>query len=388
MRHFDTWYPQFGSRLNAIMLAKCSEQLQYYQMSDPPYSCRGCQAVTVQTCLPDGAPEWMKENIAIGVGCLAEAVETCILANVPEWMKANMGAAGVLLGLLPTILSLAGPDVAETGLLAQRRPFIALLIALGFPAVSPSRMFMSSDPAELLLSKKIYGINNPNIINIQSLGSRARHGILLAEYLLVVTAIANVVHNSWQLGVQTVCSFSTETTYNPLVWALTAVLPAIMSALSTMLHVTITEHQDGSPAFPITPPPVAPILPARLQRMLQREFQLSGTPSDTTDIILRRKPASYVAAIVAWLTSFSTILHLIYGTITCSTTVFISTQDALGVVVRYLVSTLVCRIILNFEMSGMRAVVRGDAADGDGHGEAVIGVRPRAVQVLRARTVP
>jgi hypothetical protein len=51
----------------------------------------------------------MKANIAVGVGCLAEAVETCILENAPEWMKSNMGAAGVLLGLLPTILSLAGP---------------------------------------------------------------------------------------------------------------------------------------------------------------------------------------------------------------------------------------------------------------------------------------
>jgi hypothetical protein len=139
----------------------------------------------------------MKENIAIGDGCLAEAVETCILANAPEWMKSNMGAAGVLLGLLPTILSLAGPDIAKTGLLAQRRPFIALLIALGSPAVSPSRMFMSSDPAELLLSKKIYGINNTNLVNIQTLGSRARQGFLLAEYLLAAAAIANVVHNSW-----------------------------------------------------------------------------------------------------------------------------------------------------------------------------------------------
>lgn len=103
MRHFDTWYPQFGARLNAIVLPKCSEQLQSYQMSEPPYSCRSCQAATVLTCLSDEAPEWMKANIAIGNGCLAEAVENCILTNAPEWMKSNMRAAGVLLSLLPTI---------------------------------------------------------------------------------------------------------------------------------------------------------------------------------------------------------------------------------------------------------------------------------------------
>ncbi|KAH6854688.1 hypothetical protein B0I37DRAFT_349976 [Chaetomium sp. MPI-CAGE-AT-0009] len=182
MRHFEAWYPQFGSRLNTIMLTKCSEQLQYYQMSEPPYSCRGCKAATVHTCLPDEAPEWMKANIAIGVGCLAEAVETCIPANAPEWMKSNMGAAGVLLGLLPTILSLAGPDIAETGLLAQHRPFLALLIALGSPAVSPSRMFRPTSPAKLLLSKKNSGVSSPSLIDIQNLGFRQRLGILAAEY--------------------------------------------------------------------------------------------------------------------------------------------------------------------------------------------------------------
>lgn len=210
----------------------------------------------------------------------------------------------------------------------------------------------------------------------------------MAEYFLAAVAIANVVHNSWQLGVQTVCSFSAETTYYPIVWALTAVLPTVMSAPSTRLHVIIIEHHGGPPASPITPP-VTPILLARLQRILQREVQLSSTPSNTTSIVLRCKPESYVAAIIAWLTFFSTILPLIYGTITCSTSVFISTQDALGVVVRYLVSTLVCRTILNFEMSGIRAVVRGgDAAGSEYQGEVVLGVRPRAVQALRAQTVP
>ncbi|KAK4042522.1 hypothetical protein C8A01DRAFT_33465 [Parachaetomium inaequale] len=396
MPHFEAWYPQFGSRLNAIMLANCSEQLQYYRMSDPPYSCRGCKAASVQTCLPDSAPGWMKANMAIGVGCLAEAVETCILANAPEWMKSNMGAAGVLLGLLPTILSLAGPDTAETGLLAQRRPFLASLIALGSPAVSPYRMFMASDPAELLLSDKKSGTGS--LMDIQNLGFMQKLGILAAQYLLAAAAVVGVFHNSWTLGVQTLCSFSTESTYHPLLWAATALLANTVSAIATLLRIAITEHQHEHghrPGPPVvlssSPPPVTyyTLLPAKLQRMLQREFQLSGAPSHTTtSIIITRKPNSYPAAIAAWLTSTGTILHIIYGTITFSTVVFISTQDALGVVARYLVSTLVCRIILNFELSGMRAVVRGDGeGEGDGQGTAVVvGARPG--QMLKAQTAP
>ncbi|KAL2195123.1 hypothetical protein P885DRAFT_40913 [Corynascus similis CBS 632.67] len=391
-RHFEAWYPQFGSRLNAIMLANCSEQLQYYRMTDPPYSCHGCEAATVQTCLPDAAPEWMRANIAIGVGCLAEAVESCILQNVPEWMKSNMGAAGVLLGLLPTILSLAGPDTAETGLLAQRRPFLAFLIALGSPAVSPHRMFMSNDPVEVLLSKKKHGIRS--LIDIRNLGSKQKLGILAAEYLLAAAAVVDIVHNSWQLGVQTLCSFSTETTYHPLVWALTAVVANLASAVATRLRIAITEHDERGHRLvrPPRPPPRSTshifLVPEKLQRTLRREFQLSGATSRTDiSIILTRKPESYLAAFVAWFTSTGTIMHVIYGTITFSTVVFISTEDALGVAARYLMSTLVCRIILNFEMSGMRAMVREDGnIEGDGQERVMVGVRP--FHMPRSQTVP
>ncbi|KAL2131282.1 hypothetical protein VTI74DRAFT_5313 [Chaetomium olivicolor] len=336
MRHFEAWYPQFGSKLNAIMLANCSELLQYYRMSDPPYSRRGCEAATVQTCLPNDAPEWMKANIAIGAGCLAEAVETCILENTPKWIKSNMGAGGVLLGLLPTILSLAGPGTAETGLLAQRRPFLASLIALGSPAVSPHRMFMSSNPAELLLSKKKSGISS--LINIQNLGFMQKLGILAADN--------NASH----------CY------HRARAWAPNRASYALL-------------HSSSRYSYP----------PSKTEENAKTEIQLSGATSHTTSILLTRRPDSYLAAIVAWLTSTGTILYMIYRIITFSNIAFISTQDAPGVVARYLVSTLVCRIILNFEMSGMRAVVRGDE-EGDGQGSAVVGARP--VQMRKVQTAP
>ncbi|KAK4249842.1 hypothetical protein C7999DRAFT_12373 [Corynascus novoguineensis] len=285
-------------------------------------------------------------------------------------MKSNMGAAGVLLGLLPTILSLVGPDAAETGLLAQRRPFLASLIALGSPVVSPHRMFMSNDPVEVLLSKKKPGVWS--LIDIRNLGSKQKLGILVTEYLLAAAAVADIIHNSWQLGVQTLCSFSTETTYHPLVWALTAVVANLASAVATRLRIAITEYNEHG----------------HRSRTLWREFQLSGATSRVSiSIILTRKPESYLAAFVAWFTSTSTIMHVIYGTITFSTVVFISTEDALGVVARYLMSTLVCRIILNFEMSGMRAMVReDDNTGGDNQERAMVDVRP--VHMPRSQAVP
>lgn len=84
MRHFEAWYPQLGSRLNAIMLRNRKEQLEYYRSDSAPYnSCVSCQEEAVETCL-ENAPEWIKESMAVGVGCRTEAVETCILENSPD----------------------------------------------------------------------------------------------------------------------------------------------------------------------------------------------------------------------------------------------------------------------------------------------------------------
>jgi hypothetical protein len=346
MSHFEAWYPQFGPRLNAIMLANCSEQLQYYRMLDPPYTCRGCEAQTLETCLPPNAPEWMKQNIGIGVGCLAEAVENCILQNAPEWMKANMAAAGVLLSLLPTILSLAGSSSAEIGLLGQRRPFLASLIAAGSSAVSPFWIFETREPDELLCKRSDTG----DLLARRELGKIKRLAILIAQYTLAACAVVNVTHTSWQLGVQTLCSFSTETTFHPLLWAWAAVVAHIFGATAVKLRVTIAERAIGSSA------PV----PRTLRARIRDEFQLSAHQPHASII---RKRESYAFAFVSWCTSTGTILHLIYGTLTFSSILFISTKDALGVLGRYLISTIVCKVLLNFEIGGMRAVVHGEEAN-------------------------
>ena len=84
------------------------------------------------------------------VGCLPGNVVNCILNNAPESLKANTAAAAVLLGLLPTTLSLVGSSTIETGLLALRRPALAGLLAAGAPAVSPIRTFEYCDPKDIL----------------------------------------------------------------------------------------------------------------------------------------------------------------------------------------------------------------------------------------------
>lgn len=115
--HFQRWYPQYAGMFRTIIERNCSVALQNYLNGSSPIC-------TYQS-----------------VSCLPGQVSDCILRNMAETLKANMAAAGVLLGLLPTILSFVGSNTTQTALLALRRPLLALLVATGAPAVAPTRTF-------------------------------------------------------------------------------------------------------------------------------------------------------------------------------------------------------------------------------------------------------
>lgn len=48
-------------------------------------------------------------------------------------------------------------------------------------------------------------------------------------------------------------------------------------------------------------------------------------------------------------------VHLVFGTLVFSSLMFIATLDATKIVLRYMVSGLLCRFVLLYELSGMRA---------------------------------
>ena len=57
-----------------------------------------------------------------------------------------------------------------------------------------------------------------------------------------------------------------------------------------------------------------------------------------------------------WAAVMLAYAHWIFGTLVFSSTLFIGTLDALGVIARYLASALVCRMILLVELAGIRDV--------------------------------
>lgn len=145
---------------------------------------------------------------------LAQPVVNCILEHTSEFVKSNVASAQVLLGLSPPMLAVLGPSAEETSLLfiVGRRPFLALCIAAGSPAIFPMRLFDNKDPIGLLKNRQAR-LSPPPLKHVHALI------VMALEYLVVLAAIANVVTLSRELGDQAVCNFAPHLTYLVLLWA-------------------------------------------------------------------------------------------------------------------------------------------------------------------------
>jgi hypothetical protein len=62
---------------------------------------------------------------------------------------------------------------------------------------------------------------------------------------------------------------------------------------------------------------------------------------------------------LSWVLSVYVIVHVVYGMLVLSSLYFIGPRDALGVVGRYMASVLVCRVIVMYEIAGLRERCQG-----------------------------
>jgi hypothetical protein len=292
--------------------------------------------------LTEVAPKWYLS------GTITPVID-CILNNLGETLKSDMAAAAVVLGLLPTTLGLVGSTTMEVGLVALRRPFLAFLLAAGAPAVSPIRTFDYVDPKELLQKK-------PGSVKIFSMGPIKKLAIALLQYVVAAAAVLNLAIVSYELCIRTVCSIAAQTAYMPALWAFLAIAVHFFGSWSVYLRVRIV---TGGSNINISGR-------GRLLQRILREFVPSAAREEAE---LEIKDETYGYIFLAWFTSVCTVLHIIYGTLLFSSILFIETPDAVIVVIRYLSSTLVCRAIVMFELSGLRQVLdrqKGDSQSGLG----------------------
>ena len=311
--HFQHWYQQYRHKFTEIMQTEqCVNAYQIY--------------------LHNQAPSWDK-------GGTTAPVVDCIMDRLNEATKSNMAAAAVLLGLLPTTLSLLGSTTTEVGLVALRRPFLAFLLAASAPAVSPTRTFDCADPRSPLE-------NRQKIKSVEPLGGPTRRNVVsVFQYLIAFGTIANLVHTSWELCMNTVCSFSLETSYQPALWAFLAVAIHACGTWAVMLRVQIVRNQPS-------------LLNDSIRARVYERFIFEWIPSvEHPKGELKLRQETYLSIFIRWLSGVGTVLHIIFGTLVFSSIMFISTQDAVYVCSRYLASTIVARVVVMYELSAMRAVL-------------------------------
>ncbi|KAI1421055.1 hypothetical protein F5Y12DRAFT_65334 [Xylaria sp. FL1777] len=322
--HYQQWYPQYSDYFTGVARNHCGIEIQRYLKGDEPGFRFGCEDTLSQ------------------VQCASASVIGCLLGNTSEDIKANTAAAAVVLGLLPTTLSLAGSSTAEVGLLALRRPVLALFLSTGAPSVSPIRAFEYREPIHMLRE------GAGGVTAMFKLSEPWAMALSILQYAVVLGATANLIQVSQSLGTQAVISFSSDNTYQPLLWYLFALVIHIFGIIAVRLRVNIQsgpgslQQKIGWRGCSFVP---------NVWAKAGQEFKLSGHQSVALLRMRKEIPAFYL---FSWITSTGTIVHIIYGTLIFSGTLFIGIQDAIVVVFRYFLSTVVCRIILMMEISGMR----------------------------------
>ena len=311
--HFKQWLPQYRPFFEPLVRTKCKVIHKLYE--------RGYGEPTL--CNPPAYE-----------GCLSGQMVRCLLEGATESIKANMASATVFLSLLPSMLSLVGSSTVEIGLLALKRPLLASLLALGAPAVAPVRFAEYRDPVDMLQRDKS---------NLRRFVFPRQYAaaVSVVEYLLACIAIANIAHLSWQLGAWAVCGFSSDTDWLPALWAVLAFPLHIVGTWAVMLRYRC--EAIGTKARCLC-----------WGDRWRDEWRLC-TQHQPWRMCVKDESLSFI--MLSWLNSVANVAHIFLGTAVFASTLFISTRDSIVVLARYMASTIVCRIVLRFEIVGMRNVV-------------------------------
>jgi hypothetical protein len=288
-----------------------------------------------------------------------------MLDNIPSQIQVNFNAATVVLGLMPTLLSSIGPSGAEIALLGFYRPVLGVLISMGAPAVWPSRLGEYSPPESVL------GASHARREGALVLRIRPGYGPFLMsalEYALVVSAVGNVVQTSLELGRKSILAWGCTTTFGPFLWVMLACGVHLVAAVSfrfargmkqqgrnadlgvvdgrrdreQRLRQKLARLRRGSVMFL-----------RMLRRQVEKEMMLCVEQEiGEYDIDAPIPLLAVLGNVIAGCAGF---VHLTFGIIIFSSLLFVSVWDVMNSILwRYVLSSVVCRLILVVEIAGLR----------------------------------
>lgn len=347
---------------------------------------------------------------------------SCILANIDQARQASLTASGVVLGLLPTLLAVLSPSIAELALLSVHRPILSTLISIGSPGVLQTRVFEYEDPAETLDLPDAYHAVTRTALALGPWGPVTAAVASTCEYLLVLASGVNIVYLAVELGLKSILSWGCTRSWPPMLWAAFPIVIHVVGALGyrltldpstqhkqapVMLHkqASFFTHVAGSnhtPAVPgrenksqsSTTTTDIPLLPmtstgiitsltslpppsgSRILALIKRELLPCASHPDT--VFNDRLPLSVpstrakIGILLNCFAGFLSCMHLLYGTVVFASLNFVDVLDAVREIsMRFLASSVICRLVILVEIAGMRGARLRMVAEGKGQVDAV-----------------
>lgn len=343
---------------------------------------------------------------------------SCILNNISQYKTLALATSGIVLGLLPTLLAVLSPSIAELALLSAERPMLAMLTSLGCPGILQTRVFEYIDPGEMLdLPEDLH--HRGRRLRLQLVLGPWKKGwtstlVALVQYVLVIASAVNTQWLAVQLSQKSILSWGCTRAYWPTI--LWAIFPLFMDGLGALgYRLTLDNRKDtksrlsahGIQLMTVAPsrsysfftqPDLAnsskdPVITfdsalrpnssttdapetttktsffPRLMGSISREFMPCACHANPiARLNYRRLPSRRVTTgvVLHCIAGFLSFFHLVYGTVTFSGLLFIDTLDAVGeIAMRFLVSGLICRFIMLIEIAGMRGNMLSSRSEGD-----------------------
>ncbi|MCJ1319560.1 hypothetical protein MMC15_004896, partial [Xylographa vitiligo] len=303
----------------------------------------------------------------------------CILDAIGPSAQSAFGSALVLLGLTPAILSGVGFTIGEIAYLAVHRPGLSFLLSMGSPMVYSGRVMAYSNPEQAWQhtgSSKL-------VLN----GINPRFGVVVSvlQYILAIGSVANIFTLTIEICARSILTFDCVDFYKPILWAVFPILIHLMGTIPYLIGSKRSGNLYASPwlqSDPGTHRQDAQLGSQKKDTLLLNEESLQNpAPQPThasffwwikrhimeeTTICACRPPVSLSSntKVPLWCVFFNStaslvgLVHVVYGTIVLSSVYFIRIEIAIYCIARFIISAVVCRLILIVEFAGMRGDTR------------------------------
>ncbi|MCJ1471853.1 hypothetical protein MMC13_000494 [Lambiella insularis] len=282
---------------------------------------------------------------------------------MPAAYLANYQASSVVMGLTPTLLASFGPSVAETSLLSSHRPILSFLISLGAPAVHPTRVFDFTDPYTILEPGRY-------MLRLPRLGHTSAILLSMVEYVCALAAAVTIATTSIQLGANSILAWGCTNQDLPLVWTTLSVAIHVTAAVGYRIALNGYELPPSSDPGLAMSGQAGPAAEKRFSishRLMSKVSVFFKTETcicaNDTFLLVREVNGSTVTP--RWgvlLSCWAGLLglgHVMFGTLIFASLSFVTVYDFMNYVLwRYIMATVVCRVILMIELTGLRAVKR------------------------------